>query len=184
LLKNLGCNETQESDYQFRSISPNGFFHCTLVVRFPDGREVQGEGEGSRKSIASIETAQAVFDQINLQYPDLIVNWNEIFVEAQKGDALIKLGVYLSEDLITSSDRSYRLQKLESDSHLAEIFERWKNQGEPDLAKWGQNLGEKRKATLVEALLWERFGRQIINEDAKNQLRSLIDEIDLGLKNK
>jgi hypothetical protein len=181
LLRNLGCNETQESDYQFRSISPNGLFHCTLVVRFPDGREVRGEGEGSRKSIASIEAAQAVLDQINLQYPDLIVNWDEIFVEAQKGDALIKLGVYLSEDLITSSDRSYRLQKLESDSHLADIFDRLKNQGDPDLAKWGQNLGEKRKATLVEALLWERFGRKIIGEDATNELRYLINKIDLDL---
>jgi len=175
LLKNLGCNETQESDYQFRSISPNGFFRCTLVVRFPDGREVQGEGEGSRKSIASIETAQAVLDQINLHYPDLIVNWGEISVEAQKGDALIKLGVYLSADLITSSDRSYRLQKLESNSHLADIFDRWKNQGDPDLAKWGLNLSGDKKATLVEELLWKRFGRQIIDEDAINELRSLIN---------
>jgi len=181
LLKNLGCNETQESDYQFRSISPNGFFHCTLVVRFRDGREVRGEGEGSRKSIAKIEAAQAVLDQINIHYPDLIVNWDEISVEAQKGDAFIKLGVYLSADLRTSSDRSYRLQELESDSHLAKIFDSWKNQGDPDLAKWGPNLGGDKKATWVEALLWERFGRQIIDEDAINELRSLINEIDLDL---
>jgi hypothetical protein len=42
------------------------------------------------------------------------------------------------------------------------------------LAIWGSNLGEKKKATLVEALLWRRYGSQIMTDDAPLQLQSLL----------
>jgi hypothetical protein len=63
---------------------------------------------------------------------------------------------------------------LESGPHLAEVFDQWKTQGDPDLAMWGTDLSEKRKATLVEAMLWRRFGIQVIAADATAQLQSLL----------
>lgn len=161
LLKNLGCNEDC-ADFQSKPISPSSPHRSTLVVRFPDGRTVQGTGEGRRSSDADLAAAQVALDQLRHNYPDLVVNWDEINVEAQAGDALIKLGIYLAAALKNASDKSKQLQNLESDSHLAEVFDHWRSQDDPDLAMWGSNLGKKRKATLVEALLWQRFGMKFL----------------------
>jgi hypothetical protein len=103
-----------------------------------------------------------------------VINWDELQVQAQAGDALIKLGIYLSTELKQSKDRSNQLQSLESDSHLATVFGRWKTQGDLDLVKWGDNLSQKRKATVVEALLWQKFGAQVMATDASSHLRSLL----------
>jgi hypothetical protein len=145
-----------------------------VTVRFPDSRIVYETGEGRRKSEADIAAAQTVLDQLHNCYLDLLVNWAEINMQAQAGDALIKLAVYLSGDLNSTADKSKCLQEMESDSHLAEIFDQWKVQGDPDCAIWGTNLGEKRKATFVEALLWRRFGEQVIAVNAPTQLQSLL----------
>jgi hypothetical protein len=155
ILKDLGC---LESCAKFQSaLVSDGCFRSTVVVKFPDGREVVGSGEGGQKSDASIAAAQVALDQLKQNYPDLIINWESIRIEAQAGDALIKLGVYLSADLTRASDTSKRLQELEPDNQLAKVFDRWKTQNDPDLSIWGGTLGKKRKATLVEALLWRRF---------------------------
>ena len=119
-----------------------------MTVTFPDGRVVRGTGNGKRKVDAEIVAAQTALEILSKTYPELLVNWEEIYVEAQAGDALIKLGVYLSVSLKTASDKSKELQKWESDLHLAKVFEQWKAKGDPDLAIWGNNLGEKKKATL------------------------------------
>ncbi len=143
-------------------------------MRFPDGCTVQGTGEGRRSSEADIAAAQVALEQLRNDNPDLLIDWEEINVEAQAGDALIKLSVYLSPSLSSVGEKSKRLQSLESDPHLAEVFDQWKTQGDPDLAMCGTNLGEKRKATLVEAMLWRRFGMQVIAADATAQLQSLL----------
>lgn len=176
LLKNLGCSEDC-ADFQPESISPPGFHQSTVVVSFPDGRTVQGSGRGERKSDADIASAKDAIEQLSNNYPDLIVDWADINVQAQAGDALIKLGIYLSTSIKSASEKSLQLQNLESDSHLAEVFDYWKAQGDPDLVIWGDNLGEKRKATLVEALLWRRFGTQVISNNASEQLQALIKMI-------
>jgi hypothetical protein len=175
LLKNLGCSEDC-ADFQPEAMPPAGF-HQSVVVSFPDGRTVQGFGKGSRKSDADIAAAKDSIEQLSRKYPDLIVDWAEINVQAQAGDALIKLGIYLSKSIRSASDKSLQLQSLESDPHLAKVFDYWKAQGDPDLVIWGANLGEKRKATLVEALLWKRFGTQVISTSAFEQLQALIKMI-------
>lgn len=175
LVKNIGCSENCAAFQS--SISPSRLYQSTVVVSFPDGRKVQGTGEGDRKSDAEILASRAAIDQLLSEHLDLVVDWDEITVKAQAGDTLIKLGIYLSADIKSASDKSQHLQRLESDLHLAQVFDQWKAQGDPDLAMWGDNLGEKRKATLVEALLWERFGRQVITTDASEQLRSLIETL-------
>jgi hypothetical protein len=177
LLKNLGCSEDC-ADFQSQSMSPSGPHQSTVIVSFPDGRTVQRTGEECRhKTDADISAAQATIEQLCNEYPDLVVNWAEINVEAQAGDALIKLGIYLAADIKSASDKSHQLQSLESDSHLAKVFDQWKTQGDSDLAMWGANLGEKRKATLVEALLWRRFGMQVITADASEPLQTLINTL-------
>lgn len=176
LLKNLGCSEDC-ADFQSESMSPSSFHQSTVVVSFPDGRTVQGFGRGSRKSDADIAAAKDAIDQLFNKYSDLIVDWADIKVQAQAGDALIKLGIYLSTSIKSASDKSLQLQSLESDPHLARVFDYWKTQGDPDLAIWGTNLGEKRKATLVEALLWKRFGSQVLSTNASEQLQALIKTI-------
>jgi len=173
LLKNIGCSEDCAT---FQSkISPSGLHQSTVVVSFPDGRKVQGTGEGGRKSDADISASQAAVDQLFYEHLDLVADWDEIKVKAQAGDALIKLGIYLSADIKSTSDKSKQLQRLESNLHLAQVFDQWKAQGDPDLAMWGANLGEERKATLVEALIWQRFEMKVITPDASEQLRPLIE---------
>lgn len=159
LLRNLGCSEDC-ADFQSESM-PLGSHQSTVVVSFPDGRVVRGSGKGSRKSDADSEAAKDVMDQLSKVHPNLVVDWAEINVQAQAGDALIKLGIYLSTEIKSASDKSLKLQCLESDSHLVKVFDHWKAQGNPDLAIWGANLGKKHKATLVEALLWQRFGAKL-----------------------
>lgn len=176
LLKNLGCSEDC-AGFQPEAMSPSGFHQSVVVVSFPDGRTVQGSGRGSRKVDAEIAAAKDAIEQLSNNYPDLIVDWADINVQAQAGDALIKLGIYLSKSIRSASDKSLQLQSLESDPHLAKVFDYWKAQGDPDLAIWGTNLGEKRKATLVEALLWKRFGSQVISTSAFEQLQALIKMI-------
>ncbi|HEY9699092.1 MAG TPA: hypothetical protein V6D10_17660 [Trichocoleus sp.] len=172
LLDDLGCSKDCVA-FQPTLIS-SGFHHSTVTVQFPDGRTIQGTGRGQRSPNADIAAAQSVLDQLHANHRDLLIDWDKIKVEAQAGDALIKLSVYLSSDLKNADDRSKRLQKLESDSHLATVFDQWKVQGDSDLVMWGTELGEKRKATLVEAILWRRFRTQIITTDVSVKLQSLL----------
>lgn len=175
ILKNLGClEECANFQATLSSIPPNPQHFAVVTVTFSDGRAVRGTGNGPRKVDAEIAAAQAALEILRNTYPELLVNWEDIYVEAQAGDSLIKLGVYLAVSLRTASDKSRELQKWESDLHLAKVFEQWKAKGDPDLAIWGSNLGEKKKAALVEALLWRRYGNQIMADDAPLQLQSLL----------
>lgn len=173
LLRNLGCNESC-ADFKCEPLTINGPHRSTVVVIFPDERRVCGTGVGQRSSDADIAAAQVALDLLHSNHQYLVVDWEKIYLEAQAGDALIKLSVYLSPELENASEKSKFLQSFESDSNLASVFDLWKSQGDPDLAMWGTNLGEKRKATLVEALLWQRFGTQVIRDGAKKQLQSLL----------
>ena len=172
LLKNLGHSE----DYAvFQSIltSPS-LYRSNLKVTFPNNHIIQGSGEGKRKLDAEIAAAQVALNQVHKIHREFLIDWEKVRVEAQAGDALIKLGVYLSDDLKNVEEKSQRLQEIESDFHLAEVFDRWKDQGDLDLAILGTNLRKDRKAAFVEALLWRRFEKQVLTTNAPAQLESLI----------
>lgn len=174
LLDNLGCPSNCLS---FRSI-PLANLHCsTVMVTFPDGRVIRGTGEGHRKSDADIAAAQDALDLVGREHPYLVVDWAKLSVEAQAGDALIKLGVYLSPELKSTAAKSKGLQNVENNAHLAKVFDRWKAQNDPRLAVWGTNLSEHRKATLVEALLWHGYGQQVIAANASAQLSDLLSTL-------
>lgn len=78
-------------------------------MAFPDGRTVKGTGKGQRQVDAELIAVQMTIDNLRETYPELLVNWDDIYVEAQAGDALIKLGIYLSESLQTASEKSQAL---------------------------------------------------------------------------
>ncbi|HEY9626984.1 MAG TPA: hypothetical protein V6C84_06760 [Coleofasciculaceae cyanobacterium] len=173
LLQDLGCPESYAT-FKSENLSPSGIHHSIVTVTFPDGRQVCGIGKGQRITYAEVAAAQEALDVLHSHYPDLIVNWDEINVEAQAGDALIKLAAYRSNDTSKASEKSQLLQQWESDNHLERMFDIWKSQGDPDLEVWGDNLGQKHKATLVEALLWRRFGAQVLAADAPLHLQTLL----------
>ncbi|MGF1674610.1 MAG: double-stranded RNA binding motif domain-containing protein [Rivularia sp. (in: cyanobacteria)] len=159
--------------FQSRPACP-GLYYSTVKVKISDSRTFEANGVGRGKKDAENTAAGTLLDRLHHKHPELVINWEEINVEAQRGDALIKLGVYLSAECHSANDKSKQLQNLEPDSHLAQVFDRWKSQGDPDLAIWGSHLGVKRKATLLEALLWRRFGMQVITTNAPTQLQFLL----------
>lgn len=171
LLDNLGCTG---NCIDFRS-TPLTDLHCSNVtVTFPDGRIVHGTGEAQRKPDADIAAAQDALNLIEQIYPYLLVDWKKLGVEAQAGDALIKLCVYLSIESKSVAENSNRLQNLETNVHLANVFDRWKADNDPRLAIWGTKLDIHRKATIVEALLWQCYGQQVIADNAPVQLADLL----------
>ena len=139
LLDELGC---AGNCIDFRSIPLSDSHSSTVVVTFPDGRIVSGTGEGHRKSDADITAAQDALNRVEKEHPDLLVDWDELNIQAQAGDALIKLGVYLSPELKSTAAKSKGLQNVETNAHLAKVFDRWKAQNDPRLAIWGTNLKE------------------------------------------
>jgi hypothetical protein len=171
LLDNLGC---AGNCIDFQSTPLAGLHSSTVTVTFPDGRIVRGTGKGHRKSDADIAAAKDALDRVEQLYPYLLVNWDKLDIEAQAGDALIKLGVYLSPESKSAEDNSNRLKNIENNAHLAKVFDRWKAQNDPRLAIWGTNLNEHRKATLVEALLLQSYGQQVIADNAPAQLADLL----------
>jgi hypothetical protein len=174
LLNDLGC---AGNCIDFRSIPLNDLHCSTVTVTFPDGLIVRGSGKGHRKSDADIAAAQDALDRVARIYPYLLVDWKKLRVEAQAGDALIKLGIYISAESKSAADNSNRLQDSETDAHLAKVFDRWKAHKDPRLAVWGTNLSEDRKATLVEALLWQGYGQQVIADNAPAQLAELLSTL-------
>lgn len=172
LLQNLGCNSNC-ADFQSIHLSHN-LYRSIVIITFPDGQIVHENVEKESKSEADFLVAEIILERLRKNYRKFLVNWEKIKVEAQAGDALIKLSVYLSSQSKNSNDKSKQLQNLESDFNLAKVFDRRKAQSDPDLAIWGTNLSEKRKATLVEAMVWRRFSEQVLKSNAHTKLELLL----------
>lgn len=100
-------------------------------------------------------------------------DWEPIFAEAHAGDALLKLAGYLATSLGTREERSWWLQIHESDRALAGVYDEWLAGGAPELAMYGPRLGEKHKSTLVEAVIWRRYGVRVLGTGAVDALGEL-----------
>ena len=177
-VKELGCYE-QCVQYQSSSSSPNGNFISQATVTFADGRKVVGTGSSFKKVEAEIAAAEHALSIIAETHQDMQIDWKQVFMEAQAGDALIKLCAYLSESFETAEQKSLWLQTLESDEHLADIFDRLQSQNDSSVSIFGPNLGSKRKATWIEALIWREFGALCLSANAKGAL----NDLSLFLKN-
>lgn len=151
LLKSIGQRDNEITEYQSKTI--NNQTDSTLVVTFSHGLTLQGSGQAIRKIEAEIIASQQVIDQLYEYYPELIVDWEKLMLEAQRGDTLIKLGIYLSEDFKKPSDKSLELQRKETNQRLAQVYDRWIADKDPDLTGWGTHMDMHKKASVVEALL-------------------------------
>jgi hypothetical protein len=171
-LKELGYLENCVQFYSLES-SPNGNFKICATVKFADGRQVKGTGKGLKKLEAEVAACKNVLSSIGKRHKELLIDWEQVFVEAQAGDALIKLCAYLSDSFETIEQKSLWLQRLESDNHLAQVFDSLKQKNDPLVAIFGNNLGIKKKATWIEALIWKRFGNACLSTDSKERLNEL-----------
>lgn len=159
----------------FTSTQPStGFpWTSTVVVTLPGRPPLTGTGSGRRTSQADIAAAEVVLVKIAAEEASEVNDWALLYAEAQAGDALLKLAGYLASELTSPEDRSRWLQIHESDASLAKVFDRWFDAGDPDLAAYGRGLGEKNKSTLVEALLWRRYGARVLGPGATEALGEL-----------
>jgi len=159
--------ENDENGYQVR-----------VVVSLNMNITIIQEGRALVKVKAEMIAAQNALQNLRNSHPTLVIDWdNEINVDAQKGDLLIKLYAYLKDDLGSIGDKSIWLQGNESNKNLAKIFDRLKEKSHPDIAIFGNNLGWKHKADWIEFLLWKQF-----NENgASSLLKESIENVNVIL---
>jgi len=150
-----------------------GAWTSTVALTLPEREPITGVGTASRKSQADIAAAADALAKLTTEQATEAVDWAPIYAEAQAGDALLKLTGYLATGLAAPEDRSRWLQVHESDEALAQVFDRWFDEGVPELAVYGRGLGEKNKATLVEAIIWRRYGARVLGPEAVEALGEL-----------
>ena len=160
--KNYLQNFIQNLRHQFNALrydadKSGDIFHATVELTL-DTVTLSGAGMALQKKEAEKNAAQDLLDKIFTEYPELNRDWDSLFMEAQAGDALIKLAIYLSDDYDSAADKSYWLQKFETDAKMEEIYDYLKSQDDPRVRIFGSNLGKKKKATFVEAIIWREFG--------------------------
>ncbi|TNE90339.1 MAG: hypothetical protein EP330_08460 [Deltaproteobacteria bacterium] len=134
---------------------PGGGFVSRLRHELPTGEVLEGEARAPRATAATIAACEDALSRSSLGLDA------GLQADAQAGDALIKLTAYalLGEG---PSERSRWLQRHESDAHLATVFERWWHAEDAEVRQYGLALGKKARATIVEALIWRRFGPQLL----------------------
>lgn len=149
-------------------------FQATVQVTLPTGEQVSATGPPSAgKGPTASAACRALLDQLAASHPHYFADWEQQRLDAQRGDALIKLAAYLAPTPETAAETSRWLQRSEADQWLAALFDRWRAAGDPDLLHWGTHLSTKRKATLVEAIIWRRFGARILAPDADGHLAGI-----------
>lgn len=153
-------------------------FAATVTVTLPSGEVLSRTAAPTvGKTASTLRACADLLDSLPQTHPELFPDWEALRVEAQRGDALVKLAAYLAPDLPSAADGSYFLQDRESDAHFARLFTLWRAEGDKELAQWGEHLSEKRKSTLVEALIWRRWGPKVLADQGEEDLGRLLDEI-------
>lgn len=173
VLKELGMVESR-LQLQDRRLGEQ-YFEYIASITFPNGTQVSARGDSARKKEAQQEACKQVLQKIQCDHPELLVDWTAIMVEAQVGDALLKLCAYRSRKLSTAEAGSRWLQRNETDQNMVRIFEQMRRKGRTDVAMFGSNVGDKRKASWVEALIARRFSHLILRDDADRGFDDLMD---------
>ncbi|MEZ4888593.1 MAG: hypothetical protein R3E32_27965 [Chitinophagales bacterium] len=170
LVKELGYFEDCVS---FKTIVRQGEFYSEATFWVKDGRKITEIGVGHKKTASEINASENLLSIIFDEHKDLIIDWEEVKIEAQAGDGLIKLCAYLNEAHATAEAKSIWLQQMESDKNMVEIFDQLQSENHPSVALFGDNLGAKRKATWIEALISKKFAQSIIAPSASKAFREL-----------
>ncbi|MFK7979156.1 MAG: putative dsRNA-binding protein [Saprospiraceae bacterium] len=151
------------------------FFKSKVQVSFNLGIRITEEGIGATKLVAQNNAAAAALKTLKANHPELAVNWKTVDMEAQAGDALIKLAAYLTDKLSSSEAKSRWLQRVESDANLEAMFDKLHQEQDPSVAMFGKNIGKKHKATWMEALIWEWFNNKGLPPTLKQNLQVVFD---------
>lgn len=147
-------------------------------IFLPPDLELTAEGKGINRLEAEMQAASRLLEGLRMEYPDLVeFDWEGIRIAAQAGDALIKLAAYRAKRFSDAAAKSLHLQKFESDSHLASLFDRWQAGGMPETHYWGDHLSRKRKATLVEAIIWWRYADQVLQPGAQEAFQQILKDL-------
>lgn len=154
-----------------------GVWTSTVVVELPTQAPVTGCGVDPHKRQAEVAAAEDALASLATTGGAGGQDWGQIYAEAQAGDALLKLVGYLAAGAASPEERSRWLQRHESNDWLADVFDRWREDGDPDLIAYGRGLGVKNKSTLVEALLWRRYGARVLGPGAVEALKEIGEAI-------
>ncbi len=177
LLQHIGLVAEHHIQVSERETTPQSFV-ATVVVTLPTGEEVSAAGEESvGKAATRLSACNSMLALLRESHPQYFEPWEDLKVDAQAGDALIKLAAYLNEDLATAECASNFLQCFESNQNLASVFNLWHQAGDPFLSDWGMHLSDERKGTLVEALIWRRHGRAVVSDQLRVSLSEVFREI-------
>lgn len=130
--------------------------HVTLTL--PTGEVLTGSGGGPRSSHAEVLACADLL----ARHPDFGSLGVADKRDALAGDALIKLATYLEEPGRDPAATSGRLGRIESNTNLAAVYDGWVLAGDEATRPYGCYLGAERKAMIVEAVLWRRFGSQML----------------------
>lgn len=157
----------------------NGAGSWESALRFEwRGRTLFGSGSASRKAQAEVHAAKEVLQQLEQLEAPVDEAAAALKNDAQSGDLLIKLAAYTAMDGATPDQRSAWLQKSESDRRLAALYDRWFEEGDPDITPLGTTRGREFKAAAVEALIWRRFQAAVLRPDAGVALHEIFGIVD------
>lgn len=153
-------------------------FVATVSVVLPSGQTVQAEGrESIGKGETTLSACSSVLDLIRQAHPEYFQPWETIRLEAQAGDALIKLATYLATDFTSTKKTSEFLQKFETNKNLGFIFDTQRQNGNPFFSIWGEHLSPDRKGTLVEAWIWQRYKQKVVSSQFQDHLAKVLVDI-------
>jgi hypothetical protein len=179
LLEKLVAHGLSTCDRRFAHNGGPGGWESTLTLTLPSGATYTGFGSASTKAQADVLACVPIVELL----PVILAEFGAQTiagrgVDAQAGDALLKLAVYADPGEHSAAERSVWLQRNESDAALALVFDRWLAEGDPDVLAFGVGLGEKRRATAVEALIWRRYANRVLAPGATEALSELLREIE------
>lgn len=146
-----------------------------LNINYHSILESEEPGIDSSKLEARNQAAKNLLELIQIKHKELIIDWEELRIEAQAGDCLIKLCAYLSLQLSSPEEKSIWLQNKENSVFLAQKFDELQKSNFAPLSIFGSKLGQKKKSTFIEAFIWKRYQDLILQPDAHEKLSKIFN---------
>ena len=153
-LQSLGWPKHSLSSVRHTAVPPHRVT-ATLSVP-PLDLLLVAEAEAPDKTRADVAACEIILAELRAGHAELFVDPDSLYSDAQAGDALIKLAIYGWDAPLSPSQRTSILQRVESDRSLAGRLDEFAGDGDWS-RKFGPGVGEKVRATIVEAALWRRF---------------------------
>jgi len=177
-LQGLGWPKDSLASNRLTSTPPHRVRATLELVRL-DVR-LSAEAEAWSASEADVAACELVLDELRARHGDLFFDLDALRSDAQAGDALLKLAIYGWDASVSPSMRTATLQDVESDCMLAQRYQEV-TASEPWAHKFGSGLGQKMRATVVEAALWRRHRDQFLEQGGRAVLSNVRDEMGVSL---